>query len=144
MTLNEQLQLINSFIKSRKFCVISTVNSRNEPQSAVMAYSEKNENEIIFQTPNYSRKYQNIKVNTHVSVAIGWEEDDFITLQYEGIAREVYKSEVDEVRKVHVGKSPQGERYAYVDENKYFVISPKWIRYSDLIKEITFEIAYDK
>lgn len=144
MTLAEQKQTINNFIKSQKLCVVSTVNSQNCPESAVMAFSDKNGNEIIFQTPNYSRKYKNLKSNNHISITLGWNEKDFITLQYDGIAREVADSELVEIRKIHIAKSPQGEKYAYVAENKYFVTSPTWIRYSDLHKNIIFEITYDR
>jgi hypothetical protein len=75
--------------------------------------------EIIFDTVKSSRKYPNLIARHRCSFVIGWAGEQ--TVQYEGEARLTWPGIV------------------------YFVVRPKWIRYSDfdqtppLIREFTFD-----
>lgn len=91
-----------------------------------MAISETDDLELIFQTPNTSRKYTNLQNNKHVAVVFGWSKKDFITVQYEGVAREVVDDE-ERARcaKIHDAKKEPGEQsYSHIMENKFFVVTP--------------------
>lgn len=70
------------FIKKHRLAVLSTVNSNNKPESAVLEFGETDDFEIIFDTFSSTRKYKNLKQNNNVSLVIGWDEN--ITIQYGG------------------------------------------------------------
>ncbi|MCH7641273.1 pyridoxamine 5'-phosphate oxidase family protein [Patescibacteria group bacterium] len=122
--------------------VISTVTLDGKPEAAVMVISQTDNFELIFQTPNDSRKYQNLKKNPNVAVAFGFDLEEFITVQFEGIAREVKGDEIDECRKIHVAKNPKSADYAYLPENKYFKVNPRWMTYLDFKKDKKFELTF--
>jgi pyridoxine/pyridoxamine 5'-phosphate oxidase len=130
-----QKQKILDFIKSKKLAVISTINSGEKPQSAVVAFSETKNLEIIFGTFSTTRKYKNLQENKNVSIVIGWDEAENITVQYEGTAEEVKGKELETCREIQLKKNPSSRKYAYEKEQRYFKIKPTWIRYSDFSKE---------
>jgi pyridoxine/pyridoxamine 5'-phosphate oxidase len=78
-------QEILDFISKKPHMVISTINSRGEPESAVVGFGQTKNFELIIGISVNSRKAQNILSNEHVSVVIGW--DIFGTVQYQGRAR---------------------------------------------------------
>lgn len=136
-----QRKIVLDFLASHKVGVFSTLNPEGLPEAAAMAYSQNDKLELIFQTPNTTRKYHNLQHNPHMAVVVGWSLDDFITLQYEGVAREVVD---DQERRLlaspHAAKNEISGRYVDIPENKFFVVSPTSIRYSDIIKGIQFTI----
>ena len=136
--MNEKQTILN-FIKNKKLTVISTINKNNKPESSVVAFSETNNLEIIFGTLNITRKYANLQNNKSVSLVIGWDEEN-ITVQYEGYAIEAKHEEHDICRDIHLKKNPSSKKYAYDDKQRYFKITPKWVRYSNLSKGDIFEI----
>lgn len=136
-----QIKTVLDFIKRNNLGVLSTVIPSHSPQSAVMIISQKDNLELIFQTPNDSRKYPNLKKNPKVAIAFGFNLEEFTTVQYEGEAKEALGNEIDECRKIHVAKNPKSAEYAYLPKNKYFIVSPKWIRYWDLNKNEKFTLV---
>jgi len=77
-------ELTYQFIAQQKLGVVSTINSENKPESAVVGIAVSENLEIIFDTVKASRKYRNIIRDPHVAFVIGWDNE--ITVQYEGIA----------------------------------------------------------
>ena len=146
---NKNIKILN-FIKKQKFTVISTISYRRDKQSegSVIAFSEAENLEIIFGTYNTNRKYENIKNNPEISLVFGFSNNPKITVQYEGTAEELSGDEKDFFAKRHVEKNPESEKYLYKTQQRYFKITPKWIRYSDFDKdpheifEITFNNQY--
>lgn len=130
------------FIKKQKLAVLSTINSENKPQSAVLEFGETDNFEIILDMYNTSRKYKNIKENPNVSLVVGWDEN--ITVQYEGIASELFGEEKGRYQKIYWAKNPKAKRWAEREGIVYLKVSPTWVRYSDLnthpwlIEEYTF------
>ena len=133
---------VYDFIHSQHVCVISTINQDGKPESAAMAFSETEDLKIIFQTPNDTRKYRNLVNNKSISIVVGWSLDDFITVQYEGIAREATDQQVEWCRNIHISKNEKSQEYAYLEQNKYFIVEPKWIRFSDINNQDIFELKY--
>lgn len=142
MNRDEQIKTVYDFLQKEHLCVISTVSIDNTPQSAVMAFSQTKNLEIIFQTPNTTRKYNNLKKNKNISIATGWSLDEFITVQYDGVANEIASEKLDEVRQIHVSKNETSKKYAYIEENKFFIVEPKFIKYSDIKNNVYFELKY--
>ena len=126
---------ILEFIQQNRLAVVSTIDSiESKPEAALVAYSETENLELIFATFSDARKYENLQKNQKVALVIGgWDED--ITVQYEGVAIELEGADVEEYRKIHLAKNPESEGYAYDEKQRYFKITPTWIRYSDLTKE---------
>jgi general stress protein 26 len=142
MTNSQKRKIILDFIKKEKIGVLSTVTPDGKPEAAVMAISQTDNLELVFQTPKSYRKYINLKKNPNVAVAFGWDVKEFITVQYEGIAKEARGQEIDECRKIHIAKNPESEKYAYIPENKYFRVKPKWIRYWDFNSNEKIELSF--
>ncbi len=89
----DKKQFVLDFIKKHTICVLSTVTPDNQPEAAVIEFAETKNFELIFDTFNTYRKYQNLKKNPSVAVVIGWDEN--ITVQYEGWAEELSGAELE-------------------------------------------------
>jgi len=139
----ENKDKILRFIKNQKLMVISTLNKNNYPESALVGFSENADLEVIFGIFNDTRKYLNLEGNKNVSLVIGFDINEKITIQYEGIANEVKGKELEQCKKIHIDKL-ENEEYVNNSKEKIFKIIPKWIRYSDLSKEPEeiFEISF--
>jgi general stress protein 26 len=127
-------QKILNFLKKQKLGVISTVNNKtNKPESALIAYTEDENLCIYFQTGKHTRKAQNLKTNQHVSLVIGTDIKDHITVQYEGDVKQLMtQKEIDFCQKMFVAKdSPTTEEYFNHPTAIFFKITPTWIGCSD-------------
>ena len=143
--MDENKRKVLDFIKKKKLAVVSTINFKGISESALVAFSETDKLEIIFGTFKNTRKYKNLQNNKNISLVIGWDEEENITIQYEGLANEVKNKEFEECRIIQLNKNPNSKTYAFDKKQRYFKISPKWIRYSNLSKEIEeiFEIKFN-
>lgn len=130
------------FLNSYNIGVISTVNQDGLPQGAIISFGQTKDLEIVFGTNNTTRKYQNLAGDPHIAFTIGGATLE--TIQYEGIVRELDKSELDIVRETHWKKNPHLEKLSQIPEHRYFIASPSWIRYTNIsahpwdITELTF------
>jgi pyridoxine/pyridoxamine 5'-phosphate oxidase len=121
------------FIKQQKLATISTVDNNGKPEAAVIGFGQTNSLELIFGTDNSSRKYANIKKNNSVALVIGWDEGK--TVQFEGLAIELSEKDLPLINDSYWSKSPNAEKYHANEGQRYFKVSPTWIRYTDLNKE---------
>ena len=125
-------QKLAEFIGRCDLAVVSSLSPEDAPQSAVTP-----DLEIIFDTVDSSRKYRNLKVRGECSITM-WSGE--VTLQYEGIAEEAAGSHIDQYFK----RFPDGRDRLNWPGITYFVVRPKWVRYSDfkarprLIEEFSF------
>ena len=145
MNITKNKKKVLEFIKNKNLGVLSTINKFGNPESAVVAFSETEDLQIIFGTFNTTRKYSNLQLNQTISFVIGWDEGENVTVQYEGIVREVTDLEFQECRDIQLKKNPSSKTYAFEKQQRYFKITPIWIRYSDLSKEPEeiFEISFE-
>lgn len=121
------------FMNSYSLGVISTINEDSLPNSAIVGFGQTKKLEILIGTDNSSRKYKNLKSDPHVAFVIGGETSE--TIQYEGIARELTPEELDTVRQNYWQKNPHAEVHHKNPGERYFIITPTWIRYTDLSVE---------
>lgn len=127
----EDKKFIYDFIHKHKIAVLATVDKSGQPEAAVVEFGDTEDLEIIFDTlaePNY-RKYNNLQKNPSVAFVIGWEDD--ITVQYEGQAREIKGQDIDKYKEIFFQKNPKAKKWDSSPEIKYFLVKPKWVRYSD-------------
>ena len=128
LLMEEQKKKILDFIKTQILGVVSTVDANNNPESAVVAFSETDNLELIFGSFSDTRKNKNLQNNNRVSFVIS---DNNITVQYEGLAKELSGSEAIKAREIHLFKNPSSKKYAFDEKQRFFKVTPTWIRYSD-------------
>ena len=144
MDIQEAKKRIMDFMQANILTIISTVDiSANKPESAVIAFAQKDNFELIFGTPNTTRKYRNLHKNPNVSFVIGWDSDTG-TVQYEGIAKELFGKESKLHSSVLVSKNPRSQKFVNREYQRYFLVKPTWIRILDMTKnpDETFEISF--
>lgn len=147
------LKLILFFLSKNTLMVLSTVKSQtNAPASSLVAYVETPALELYFQTQKKTRKYSNLLENKQVSILTGWESNQRITLQYEGVAQQITDvRHIEEVKQLFLNKkSPSTEKYLNHPDVAFFKLTPSWIRYSDYtmripdIRELQFHTAHHR
>lgn len=137
----DQQKIIFDFIKSRPIGVLATINGEGLPEASAMAISQTDKLELIFQTPNTTRKYANLQQNPHVAVVFGWGQDNYITVQYEGTAREVTdNAEREQLVPIHIANSADSKPYVGLPGNKFFIVTPTQVKYSDIPNGVIFTL----
>jgi hypothetical protein len=105
-------------------------------------HRQEHELEIVFDTVDRSRKYRNLKACGECSITMWIGE---VTVQYEGIAEEPVGADLDRYQEAYFKKLPDGRDRLSWPGIAYFVVHPKWVRYSDfnarppLIEEFSFD-----
>jgi pyridoxine/pyridoxamine 5'-phosphate oxidase len=139
-----------SFLQQSRLGILSTIGPSGEPQSALVGIAVTPELEIVFDTVKTSRKYPNLVARPACAFVFGWTgvpgspAGPEQTLQYEGAAEELQGSELERCQEVYFRVWPDGPARLAWPGIVYFVVKPRWIRYSDfdlnppLIEEFTF------
>ena len=117
------------FIARQRLAVLSSVTRQSWPQSALIGIAVTGELEIIFDTLKTSRKYLNLLAEPACSLVIGWTDEQ--TLQFEGIAQELKSDDLENYQRVYFETWPECRAHQSWPEITYFVVKPRWIRYSD-------------
>jgi len=120
------------FLTSRKLGVLSTIGPQGEPQSALVGIAVTPEFEIIFDTVGSSRKFANLSRDPRASFVIGWQGE--VTVQFEGIAKQISSTELTRYHEIYFRAFPDGPARLKWEGISYYVVEPKWIRYSDFDK----------
>lgn len=130
------------FLAQCRLGVLGTVANGNVPQSALVGIAVTEGLEIVFDTVKSTRKYPNLIARPGCSFVIGWTGEQ--TVQYEGEARELSGGELLDYHAVYFGAWPECRAHLSWPGIVYFVVRPRWIRYSDfdqnppLIEEFAF------
>jgi pyridoxine/pyridoxamine 5'-phosphate oxidase len=134
-----------SFIAQHRLGVLGTVGDAGWPQSALVGIAVTPELEIVFDTVKSSRKYSNLIARPACSFVVGWAGEQ--TVQFEGVAQQLEPPELERYQEVYFKAYPDGPARMSWPGIVYFVVRPKWIRYSDfdqnppLIREFTLGSA---
>ena len=99
------------------------------PEAALVGFASTPELTLIFGTKTNSRKYKNIQLNP--KVAIVFDDDKNITIQYEGIVSTFSNSELEQYKKIYFLKTPTSKKYENQPNQIYLKIIPTWIRYTN-------------
>ena len=127
-----------------RYGVVSSISKDGTPQSALVGIAVTEELEVIFDTVRSSRKYPNLIERPSCSIVVGWDGEQ--TVQLEGIATEPTGSVLKRCQEVYFGVWSDGPARMDWPGIAYFVVQPRWVRYSDydknppLIEEIIFRI----
>ncbi len=129
------LQTILHFLHAHPLATLATVHKdarTRAPEAALVAFAEFGSLELVFETFNDSRKYANLLGNPRVALVVGWDVHRHVTLQYEGVARQVSGDEAVECRGVLLQKkTPCTEAFLRDPRVRLFRVSPVWIALSD-------------
>ena len=131
-----------TFMAGHKLGVLGSISQDGSPQSALVGIAVTRELEIIFDTVASSRKYANLLANSAASFVIGWAGE--VTVQFEGKAFQPTGAELAQYQQVYFAAWPKCRDHLSWPGIAYFVVRPKWIRYSDfdqrppLIEELWF------
>ena len=117
------------FLNRERLAVLATIDQKGQPEAALMGFAVTPELEIIFDTVKSSRKYPNLRNNPRVAWVIGCTSE--ITVQYEGVAREVEGEELTKYKKTYFAAFPDGPARESWPGITYFVVRPTWVRYCD-------------
>jgi pyridoxamine 5'-phosphate oxidase-like protein len=122
-------QLLFQFLDGCGLGVLSTIGPDGAPQSALVGIAVTPELEIVFDTVEKSRKFANIARDPRVVFVIGWQGE--ITAQYEGVARRISSTELGPYHETYFRKFTDGPIRLKWEGITYYIVTPKWIRYSD-------------
>jgi nitroimidazol reductase NimA-like FMN-containing flavoprotein (pyridoxamine 5'-phosphate oxidase superfamily) len=140
----EQSELLG-YLRSQRLGVLGTLAPSGEPQAALVGYAITPDFELLFDTLRTTRKYRNMMANPRVSFTVGSTvgHGDERTVQYEGIAEELAGEQLERLRPGYFAAWPDGVDRVQWPDITWFVIRPRWIRYSDfnipLTQEWTFQ-----
>jgi hypothetical protein len=129
-----------AFMSRQRYGVVSSLGPEGMPQSALVGIAVTPELEIVFDTVKTSRKYPNLIARPACSFVVGWAGEQ--TVQFEGIAYEPAGAELKKYQEAYFGVWRDGPERMQWPGIAYFVVRPRWIRYSDfdqsppLIQEI--------
>ena len=133
---------LHSFMLRHRYGVVSSTSGDSSPQSALVGIAVGPELEIIFDTVKSSRKFPNLIARPSCSFVVGWSGEQ--TVQFEGIATVPTGPDLQRYQEIYFNAWPEGRLHLKWPDIAYFVVTPRWIRYSDYgqtpaaIEEITF------
>ena len=141
-------QKVFEFLRSQKLAVISTVHaSKPGTESALIAFTEDENLCLYFQTGKHTRKAHNLAADPHISLVFGLTQDDMVTVQYEGTAKQLATpKELEQCRQRFIAKdSPTTEEYFNHPSAIFFKVTPVWIGCSDYTgdKPEVIEVSWD-
>ena len=126
----DKKKIIYDFLNEQIHAVLATVNAENKPEGAFIGFGLDEQMNIVFGTGIKTRKFANIQNNPHVALTIT-DAEKRITVQYEGEAKELIKEELDKCKQLYFHKLPSARKFES-STNRYFKVTPTWIRYSDI------------
>jgi len=128
----EKAELL-AYLQSQRLGILGTLSPEGEPQGALVGYAITPRFEIVFDTVRTSRKYSNMITNPRVSFTVGdtTNRGDERTVQYEGLAEELAAERLARLRPVYYATWTDGTEREQWPGITWFVVHPRWIRYSD-------------
>jgi pyridoxine/pyridoxamine 5'-phosphate oxidase len=118
-----------TFLRKHKVAVVATVAPDGQPQAAVVGIATSDELEIIFDTVEASRKFQNLLFEPRIAVVVGW--DAFVTVQIDGDADFPMSEELERIRACYFVAYPDGRARLSWSGLTHVRVRPRWLRYSD-------------
>lgn len=123
---------ILEFLRRHTLAVIATSHRDGTPEAATIDFSVRDDLEIVFDTLEKTRKFENLSKRRSVAIVVGW--DDNITVQYEGEASRVPAPDIAHYQEAHLNSVP-AEREFVEKGAVIFRVEPRWTRYSDFTKQ---------
>ena len=130
---------ITSFLDTHRVCCLATMISGHIPHSSVVYYSFKSSPlQFFFSVLGNSRKCRAISVEKKVkaSLAIGFNEEEWLTMQLSGDVVLVEKAaEIESIQNIHYNKHPELQARYDVSDTVFLKFIPNWWRFTDFNTE---------
>ena len=123
-----KLEDVFDIVRRKRFAVVSTVHDSGAPEAALMGFALTQQNEIVFDTLSDSRKAINLARRPGAALVVGWDDD--ISIQIEGDARQPVDDDLASAKAAYFREWPDGREREHWPNIAYFVVRPRWIRYS--------------
>ncbi len=122
------------FLREGRVSVLSTSTSKAEPHSSVMHYSCAAELPgLYFSGDDRSAKARDCRENSRASVALGWSEVDWVTVQMRGALRALtLLEEIEAAKAAHYAVHPNARQFENDPHTLFLLFEPDWVRFSDL------------
>jgi len=117
------------FIGRQRLAVLATAAANGTPQAALVGIAVTPELELVFDTVRSTRKARNLSENPAAAFVIGCTDE--ITCQYEGIAQELNGDDLAKYKQIYFAAFPDGPTREAWAGITYYVVRPRWIRFSD-------------
>ena len=128
MTRSELVQ----FLRKYKLAVQASCGNTG-PQAAVVGFAVSDALELVFDTLESTRKYQNLRQDPRIALVVGWDHE--ATAQIEGRVDFPVGAELERIRQCYFVAYPEGrERLAWPGIT-HVRVRPTWIRYSDYTRD---------
>lgn len=125
------VQLLN-FLRTHRWAIEASTSVTGAPQAAIVGIAVTDELELIFDTPESSRKAVNLRANPSIALVIGgWADEDARTVQYEGLADFPVGEELERIRTIYLNFFPDGQDRRSWLGITYVRVKPLWVRLSD-------------
>ncbi len=123
-----KLEEVFDIVRRKRFAVVSTAHESGAPESALVGFALTQNNEIVFDTLSTSCKAVNLARRSAAALVVGWDDD--VSIQIEGEARRPVGGELASVKAAYFQEWPDGREREHWPDIAYFVVRPRWIRYS--------------
>lgn len=117
------------FLKKNDLCVLSTASKSGKSESAVMAFTVKDNFMLLMNSEEKTRKIKNILENPQVSVVIGGLKND-PSVQIDGEGKIIEGDQAIEACEYMLKVHPELKDYG-IEKGKFISITPNWLRWSD-------------
>jgi pyridoxine/pyridoxamine 5'-phosphate oxidase len=123
-----KLEDVFDIVRRKRFAVVSTAHESGAPESALVGFALTQNNEIVFDTLSTSRKAVNLARRSAAALVVGWDDD--VSIQIEGEARRPVGDDLASAKAAYFNEWPDGRDREHWPDIAYFVVRPRWIRYS--------------
>ena len=126
------------FLERNRVCSLTTLLLDSTPHSAAVHYSNaidaQGNVKLYFSVDTEQRKSQLLNVQSHspASVAIGFSEEEWITLQLEGTVNVIKDATlIQQAQQIHYTKVPTSEKFKDYPTTIFLEFNISWWRYTD-------------
>lgn len=123
------LQDAKQFLGQFETCVLATIGKNNQPQAATVGFSVDDDLKVMVATNEKTRKATNLAENAKIALVVGLEGPK--TLQLEGVAEKLNKTEHQDRINLHFEKVPGAKKFTGEAGQNYYLITPTWLRFTD-------------
>ena len=130
-----------TFLRRHKLAVQASVSAGGAPQAAVVGVAISDALEIIFDTLESTRKYQNLQREPRIALVIGWDHEQ--TAQIEGVVDFPTGAELERIRAEYFVPYPDGRERLGWPGITHARVRPTWLRFSDYTREPALIVELD-
>jgi len=130
---------IYDYLKQNKYMTLATASKTGKPEAATVEYVVDGD-DLLINTYQYYRKYQNLLDNPQVACVITTNHD--MTLQFEARADLLKDEDAEYAKQKLLEFEPDFAHFFNNKDTRFCRITPTWMRLRDYTKEPMQELEY--